>query len=213
MSRKNQPRKSKPVKPTRVKRSNLRFVEIVADGSIAVAGYAFGRQLPLFIVDASTMPDVEELIRIHEHVSSGDVRPEWAYMPDEHAVALILNFDRPVETRFSLYLPVQKYGGMIDQILGVGIFLLQSGKPGDRLSNTVDAHRIFVQTSSTRKFREAWEGIFQSVTASYFRSKGRGRRESRELAAEAIERIRALHSFTMPAGNKSSGRGLIIKPD
>jgi len=112
-------RRKKRAQPrtVRVERSSLRIVDIVADGGLAIAGVAFGRMLPLFIVDTSERPDVTEVLRVHKYIDSGDAEPEWGYLPDEGAVSLSLNFTRPVEARLTLYLPVQKYGGMIDQIV------------------------------------------------------------------------------------------------
>lgn len=58
------------------KEHEKRAVTIVADAGIAVDGIGGGRLIPLLILDTTDRPDLEELIRVHQHLTPGDVKFE-----------------------------------------------------------------------------------------------------------------------------------------
>lgn len=59
-------------RPTKLVADPADVVPIVADGAIA-SQVADGRMTPLVIIDTTDRPDVEELVRLHNHLSPGDV--------------------------------------------------------------------------------------------------------------------------------------------
>src|SRR5713101_7129808 len=74
-------------------------LRIVSDAAIATAAVGDGRLIPLFIVDTSERPDVEELVRIHSELQRpGDHTHQWGQIEGHpRTVALFLRFERPAE--------------------------------------------------------------------------------------------------------------------
>jgi len=50
---------------------------IVSDAAVMTAGVADGKLVPLVIIDASERPDLEELVRVQQHITTGDVGVQW----------------------------------------------------------------------------------------------------------------------------------------
>jgi len=77
-------------------------VPIVGDAAIA-GQVAEGVNIPLVILDTAERPEVAELIRVQEHLPPGDVVSTWGGQKGrvEKEVSLLLQFDRPIETRGS----------------------------------------------------------------------------------------------------------------
>lgn len=79
-------------------------VPIVCDAAMATEGVGDGRFVPVLIVDASKRSDIEELVKFHDHIPSGDVKCSWGSNSvlrmerkprDLTRVALFLEFERP----------------------------------------------------------------------------------------------------------------------
>lgn len=173
-------------------------VPIVADAAIAAGVIGEGRLVPLLIIDTTDRPDLQELIRIHEHLPPGDVDVQWCILPGStDSVALVLCFKRPIETIAILQFNIVSQGILVEQILTAKLLYLQSGRPGDRLKSTLGVPRIFVEVPDT-KFRKEWEPMFHKKLAEKMRIEGLGRQQAKAAAGEAIEEMRKLVSFRMP---------------
>jgi hypothetical protein len=175
-----------------------RPVPIVADAGIAAATLGDGRLVPLLIINTAERPDLDELIRVHEHLPPGDVDIQWGTLPGSKKdhVALVLWFKKPIEATAILEFDIVRQGILIDQILTARMFYLQPGRPGDRLKTTLGARRIFVEVPDTG-FRERWEKLFHKRLAKNMKSKGLGSQEARQAAAKAIEAMRTVGRLRM----------------
>jgi hypothetical protein len=71
-------------------------VPIAGDAAIAQHGMGEGRMIPLLILDTTKRDDIDELIRIHEHLPPGDVNSQWGRIEHrrDRAISLILQFLR-----------------------------------------------------------------------------------------------------------------------
>ncbi len=168
-------------------------VPIIADGAIAAVGVADGRLIPVLIVDASSRPDVEDMIRAHKGMDPGDVESIWAMVsqrkPDH--VRLVLSFARPVRCIVLLEFDIVHQGGLVDQIVQSECLFLQSGQEGSRLSSTLPEHRILVEVPS-KVFRPEWDRILHEALVKDLRKRGFGKQEAARKAGEAVQVWRQL---------------------
>ena len=186
--------------------------EIISDPTIATVGVADGRFIPLLIIDSSDRPDIEELVRVHEHLPPGDVTVQWVQLLKiPNSIALLLRFIRPVEALLIINFDIAKQGGIVDQILSSRALYIQPGRKGDRLINTLDAKKVLIDIPETG-FSKTWDDIFFTHMVKWFRQKGLKKYEAKEAAKKAIKEWRRLGQlrpwgFTkmVPGNMKSAG--------
>jgi hypothetical protein len=185
-------------RPKKVTISTEHVVPIANDAAVA-GQVADGRNIPLVILDTTNRPDIEEMIRVHAHVGEGEVRSQWGlgdHRPDD--VLLLLEFERPVETRIVLRFSMEERGGLVDMALTSRALYLRAGRPGDRVMHDLEHPRILVDLPDTG-FRAVWEDAFlRQLTSFYARETGLPRRKARELARQFLVKWRRLGSFRMP---------------
>ncbi len=169
-----------------------RPARIISDAAVATIGVGDGRLIPLVIIDSAERPDIEELVRVHEHLPPGDVKVQWGDLksaPD--SIALFLKFTRPAEAFLVLNFDIVKQGGVVDQILSSRALYLQPGREGDRLSNTLHAKRILIEVPETG-FGKTWDGILFKHLVKDFRRKGLPKDQAKEATKGFIEEWRKI---------------------
>jgi hypothetical protein len=172
-------------------------LRIVADAAIATSNFGEGRLIPLVIVDTTRRPDVDELIRIHEHIDPGDVESQWGKLKNsEGSVALILSFKRPSELTVIIDFDIVKQGILVDQILASKGLYIQSGRDGDRFINNPEAKKILAEIPD-RGFLKIWDQLFHSNIVKYMRGKGLSRQQAKNAATRLIYELRKLGKFRM----------------
>ncbi len=172
---------------------------IVSDAAIATGNVGDGRLIPLVIIDSSKRPDIEELVRVHEHLPPGDIKVQWGSMqnaPD--SVGLILRFIRPVEALLVLNFEIVRQGVIVDQILSSKALYLQPGREGDRLKNTFDAKKILIEVPETG-FSETWKKTYFKHLVKDFRGKGLSKSQAKEATKEVMEQWRRIGSSRLLA--------------
>jgi hypothetical protein len=174
------------------------IVPIAGDAGIAGAN-AEGRMVPLVILDTSERPDIDEMIRVHRHISPGDVTCNWASVighPD--IVVLMLEFIRPVEMRIAIPFSVEKQAILVDAALQAKAIYLQAGRPGDRLIHDPNRSKIIVELPEGR-FHKEWESIFLNRMTQYISKKNKlSRKKAYSVAHLLLEELRKLTAFRMP---------------
>lgn len=164
--------------------------KIVSDAAIATVNVGEGRMIPLVIIDTSDRPDIEELVRIQEHLPSGDVSVQWGSLEDTpKLVALLIKFIRPVEAFLVLNFDIVKQGVIVDQILLSKALYLQPGQEGDRFANTMDAKKLLIEIPETG-FSNTWDKMLFKHLVKDFREKGLPKYQAREAAKGVIEEWR-----------------------
>jgi hypothetical protein len=158
-----------------------------------------GLMVPLLILDTTDRPDIDEVIRVHSHISPGDVELRWASIaghPDD--IALVLDFIRPVATRVAIRFSIEKQAILVDMALRARALFLQAGRPGDRLIHDIDRPKIIVELEGGEFGRE-WEAIFLRQMTNYFSRKGKlSKKKAYPLARLLLDRLREQTSFRMP---------------
>jgi hypothetical protein len=157
-----------------------------------------GRLIPLVILDTSDRPDLEELIRVHQHVAAGDVVVQWGQLEGRlENVALYLWFKRPGELLAIVEFDIVKQGGLVDQIMHVNGLYIQGGRPGDRLKHNLDAPKVILEVPDTG-VRDLWDEKFHREIAARMRQDaGFGRQQAKRAARQYITEWRRFGDFRM----------------
>lgn len=165
---------------------------IVSDAAVATVGIGDGILIPLIIIDSNERQDIEELVRVHDHLPPGDVKVQWGVLksaPD--SIALLLRFICPVEALLVLNFDIVKQGVIVDQILSSRALYLQPGREGDRLINTLNAKRILIQVPDVG-FSKTWDKILFKGVVENFQRKGLPKRQAKEATKGLIEEWRKM---------------------
>jgi hypothetical protein len=184
------------MKPTiKVQIPESRLVPIVSDAAIA-GPVADGRLVPVLILDTRDHPSIEEVIRLHEHFTPGDVQFNWGRKKrSKDEVFLTLDFERPVEAQAVLMFSIERQGGLVDLILRSKALYLQAGEPGHRLSTAFDEPRILLTLPHT-SFAEYWDGVYLKRLTEIIRGGARiSRSQARDAARELIKNMRDAQAF------------------
>ena len=163
-------------------------LSIVSDGAMATRAME-GLLVPLLILDTSQRPDLDELIRVHEHLGSGDVTFAWAHNPGE--VILLLDFIKPIEASVVLVFSIESQAVLVDMILAARALYVQAGRPGDRFRDDVGKPKTIVELPHTG-FENVWDDMFLGETARVFRRRGLGRTQAKAAATSSLSQLREL---------------------
>ncbi len=170
---------------------------VVADGALSSANSVGGRLVPVAMVDMTGHPQVEELVRIHQHLGAGDCASQWGQPIGQEQLLLRLTFTRPVELILALAFDLPQQAGLVDQMLTARALYLQHGVEGNRMSTTQNYPRLLIELPPTG-FEERWEKIFPAVLMGEFRRSGMSRGEAKRAAKEMVARWREFGSLRMP---------------
>lgn len=182
--------KSKQVEIPVKQKWEVQPVRIISDAAVATVGVGDGRLIPLVIIDSAGRPDIEELVRVHEHLPPGDVKVQWGNLKSgSDGIALFLRFTRPAEVLLVLQFDIVKQGVIVDQILLSRALYLQPGREGDRLSNNLDARKILIEVPETG-FRKTWDKILVKYLVKDFRRRGLPKHQAKEATKAVIEEWR-----------------------
>jgi hypothetical protein len=169
---------------------------VVGDGMYGTSRVGDGRLIPVIIVEATGRDDIKQLVAAHTSEGPpGDVVSNWirfSWLRDDE-LGMLLKFKQPVRVTVVIRFDLPKHAALIDQVIRVQGFYLQPGKPGDRLSNKVNADRILVEVPS-KDFAAQWEPIFTKVTVKRLRRRGLSRSVAKQKAREMIKNWRELGS-------------------
>lgn len=175
------------------------IIKIVADGAFATASIADGRLIPVLILDTSSRPDIEDLIKAHRDFSPGDAKSMWSQnIKGTEKVWLVISFERPSACRAILEFNIVKDGGTVDQIINSEALYLQSGKEGQRLSTTLgkEGVRILVEVPSSH-FKPEWNERLYNTLVSEGRRKSLSKALAKEYASGVIEDWRQVTGLRM----------------
>lgn len=167
-------------------------VPIVSDAAIATDAVGDGRFVPLVILDTRERPDISQLIEIQDKVPPGDVVSAWGRLlssPSNH-MALFLQFQRPIETGFTLDFDLSRQGSVIDLAMRAHAIYLQAGKPGDRLYRTLDSPRMVAELGGEMPASQ-WEDLWLKAVIKRLQAEGLGRHEAKRGARVLIDQLRS----------------------
>lgn len=173
-------------------------VPIVSDAAVATRGLADGRIIPVLIIDTSLRPDIEDMIRAHNHIGAGGAKSAWSIPSrfDKSKIFLVLTMVKPSRCVIILEFNIARQGGVVDQIIHAQGLYIQSGKEGDRFASTIDNERILVEVPS-RHFRKEWDDILRKATIKDFQRKGLSRNDAKKATKGFIKEWRKFGSRRM----------------
>lgn len=189
--------KSNKRKPAKRMIRTPKPLEVVGDAAIASHLVGDGRLIPVLIVDTTMRPDLDELVRVHQFVSSGDCNSQWGTnLSGKSQVLLHLEFSRPTPMVVTLSIDVASRGILVDSILMTQALYLLPGRPGDRFMTKQDDPRVLVEVPRG-DFDVVWEKILRSALRKKFRDGGFGRPEARVATEEFIIKMREFTGFRL----------------
>lgn len=166
-------------------------VRIVGDASIAQHGLGEGKLIPLLILDTRNRPDIDELIRVHEHLPPGNVVSQWGRIENRTGtISLILQFQRPSEVTIIVEFDIVRQGVLVDQILRARSVFLQAGRQGDRFMTNPDARKISAGITEGG-FSGLWDSMWHKHLAADMRASGLKRSEAKRAARQVIDELRS----------------------
>lgn len=162
-------------------------LRMVSNAGVATSAVADGRLLPVLILDTSERPDIDELVRVHEHHYPGDVSVQWCELAGKKGrLYLFLEFLRPIETKALIEFKVEgPETGLVDLVVRARGFYLQPGRSGDRLVNTPENPRILVEVPETG-FGQIWEEMYLKHLAAEARRRGIPRADAKRAARQFL---------------------------
>jgi hypothetical protein len=104
---------------------------------------------------------------------------------------LYMEFLKPMNCEFGILFDAEGKLALIDAIMHAQAVYLQAGKPGDRLSRTIDATKMIVEVPRGDYF-VMWEKRMPKLVAKRMRAKGLSRSDSRKAAPEVIKTMREM---------------------
>jgi len=166
-------------------------VPIVWDAVVAVQGIASGRMIPLVIIDTTRRPDIDEMVRLHEHLGPGDAATAWSKPSrwNDDRIRLIVQVMKPTKCTIILEFDLARWAGTVDQVVTAQGVYIQPGRNGDRLVTTPDKPRILVEVPS-REFQKEWERIFHKAAVKEFRRRGMNRASAKQAAERFVTQWR-----------------------
>ena len=181
-------------------------VPIVADGSIATAGTAGSRLIPVLIIDTSHRPDIEVMVRAHQQFGPGDVTSFWTF----NSRAFALNLPRLIlqTTRPSVCVIVIDFdftegqGVLVDLIHSAHGVYLQPGRLGDKLTATMHNPRILLEVPPNPDFEKAFGRLYEKAVVQRFRKAGMKRAASKRAARSFLAESRKVFRSRFPLSSQ-----------
>lgn len=178
-----------------------RAVPIVADGIVATAAIGEGRNIPLLILDTSSRPDIDAMVRAHE-VGPGDVTSFWSFKerwPRLPSPLLVLKTTKPSDCVIAIEFDmIKRRGTLVDQILWAQCLYLQPGRPGDRVRATLDRPRLLVEIPANQVFGQRFRRVYEKALFKEFRALGMNRRNSKQAVQDFLKRWSAALHRALP---------------
>ena len=162
------------------------YLNLVGDGAIANAKTADGRLIPVIILDTREKKQLEYLVKMHEQIDTGDVSSIWSITRFNHEQGnLVLFFKTPMEFKVAISLQSLKHSPIIEGIRISKAVYIQPGKPGDRVSDDINAPKILVEIPAKTTF-EKWDEIFEKMVIKKLKKEGLRGKNLKEAAREHI---------------------------
>lgn len=172
-------------------------VKIVADATINNITVAYGKTIPLIILDTVDHPLIESMIDAHTEIEQGSVKSLWFTTQDQQTVYLQIEMSEPTSVKFISKFDSKIHAVIIDVLIHSQLLYLQAGKPGDRFIDDPKRPKILIEIPSSG-FSEAWDKIYTQIFTNHFRKIGYRKKQAQELACNLrVEwsKIRNLHIY------------------
>jgi hypothetical protein len=174
----------------KLQRVNLTTFSIVEDGLMSSESLAEGRFIPVIVIDVQGNKEIEELIKLHNNIVSGDVTMTWAKdFYSRKKIIFRLAFHKPMEVVFGIEFKLDSDYSIIDGMIESKGLALQTGKKGEKVSSKLEDPKILIEVPEMG-FKEKWNEMLLSTVRKNIRKKGASKRESLVLAKNHIVEMR-----------------------
>ena len=146
------------------------ILPVVASASIASAGIANGRNIPVIFVPPDPNKKIDNIISIHKTIEAGVCSCSWGIARDRKDIVLILDFSEPIMQRFFVTFDIIKFGIVVDQIMYTHCLLLTTGDEKSKLSLCLNCEKIFLEVHCDG-FKKIWDKIFRDTYARHLKKK------------------------------------------
>ena len=177
-------------------------VPIIADGAIATVRWGEGRTIPVLIIDTSTRPDLENFVTSQYWTEIvGDAESIWSFKKRPRGFPrplLLLNFTKPSRCLLIIEFDIPRQGVLVDQIIWSHGVYLQPGRPGDRLSTTLENPRLIVEVPPNEIFRGEFESVYKKSIFRQFRREGMSRTHAKKQVNSYLRKQRDVFQRRVP---------------
>lgn len=133
--------------------------------------------IPSIVFDAASRPDLVELIRIHEHLPSGDVVVNWgAFKWSKSDSTLVVKFTKPTQMYILIDFDVSADSLLVELVLSSRALYIQGGTAKDTAEDRLNGKRLLIEIPSTG-FEEFWRVKRYRHLKGVFREKGMSAQE------------------------------------
>lgn len=183
-------------------------VPIAGDGMVATVIQSYGRWIPVLILDTSSRPDFETLVRAHGELGPGDAISGWSFKTRLGfgfvAPRLVLRFTKPSQCVVIVEFDLESQGILVDQILWAKGVYLQPGRPGDRLVTTSDTARILVEVTANGAFAKRFRSARKKALFRSFRDRGLSRTDSKKAVRAVLSELESVFYQNVRFGSQEA---------
>lgn len=178
-----------------VKNIESKPVEVVNISLISSVGVADGKMLPVIFLECRNRPDIDELLRNHSQLGSGNGRIESCFgrksRLNNDSILLFLRFKEPYECTIIVDFSLENHAAGVDLLVKNQGCYIQSNSKGNMLSQTMTEPRILIEIPCDQ-ISDEWEEIYYKVTVNRFIRKGFKKKKGKELAKLMIAELRKI---------------------
>jgi hypothetical protein len=169
--------------------------QVVEDGAMSNAGLAEGRFIPVVVLNAPEGSELHDLIRIHQGLT-GDADSTWSqpltlFSPKTYH--LEIHFTKPMDCIFAIEFDIKTQFVIIDGIMQSNGVWIQTGKPGDKVSQDL-VNKVLIEIPNNG-MEIRWEKRLHSEVKDTVTRKGKSKREINKIVAEKIKTFRTISNY------------------
>ena len=176
----------------KISREKFIIYSIVEEGLMSSESIGEGRMIPALVIDINGNKNIEDLIKIHKSITTGDVIMTWSRdFYKRNLFILKMQFTKPMEIVFGIDFKIDTDYSLIDGVIESKGFYLQTGVKGDKVSKKADDPKILVEVPDMG-VKDLWNKILLKTVKKNFRKKGHSKRESITGAKQHIHEMRKI---------------------
>lgn len=176
----------------KIRQETFNMYSIAEEGLISSESLGEGRLIPVLVIDVKGNKDIEDLIKLHESITSGDVKMTWTQdFFNRDYFNLKMEFSKPMEIVFGIKFKIDSEFALVDGIIESKGFYLQTGIKGDKISKKLDDSKILVEVPDMG-VKEIWNNILTNTLKKKYRKKGFAKKDSINISKQHISEMRKL---------------------
>ena len=161
-------------------------IGIASDASINNIYVAYGKTIPLVILDTVDYPEIDRMIQSHVGIENGHLNTTWVTTTDDKYLLLLIEVISPIEIKFLIKFDTEKHAGLIDIIVNSQLLYIQAGKQGERLKQDLDRPKVLMEVPCI-EFSDEWYRIYLRVYTKHFRKLGYSKKDAVKLSLKMRE--------------------------